>query len=280
MKEFINNIESLLENNLHFIVLENENQIKQSELAIQEVLNAINKIKRYVLKYKFRSEGEEIDFFKHIKPQFLSKLIYFNEVYNIETKRPNGGEKIVRKYLSAELEKLKRFFNNNFDFYRYYRTQSTYLDNKYFVRRKLDIKLNVDTYVFESDTRFTTSHDFKVAKIIANDLLEVYLKEELTKLDRIEPNEFKIYTPKVKLTWTDNKTALIELIYALYYQGSFNNGNADIKEITRYFETVFNADLGDVYRTFLELKNRKTGKTKFLNSITDLLNKKIDENDI
>ena len=138
--------------------------------------------------------------------------------------------------------------------------------------------LSIDTFVFESDPKFTTSHDFKVARIIANDMLEVYLKEELDRLKRTEPDEHKIFAPKVKLNWTDSKASLIELIYALYYKGSFNNGQADIKEIAKYFEVVFNTDLGDVYRSYLEIKNRNA-RTKFLSGLQNLLNDKMNESD-
>lgn len=122
----------------------------------------------------------------------------------------------------------------------------------------MDINLNLETFAFESDPKFCTCHDYTVARIIANDMLEVYLKDELRKLKRTDTEEQKIYTPKVKLNWTDSKSAMIELIYALYYKGSLNNGQADIKEITKYFEVVFNIDLGDVYRSYIEIKNRSS----------------------
>ena len=48
--------------------------------------------------------------------------------------------------------------NSNLEFYKYYRINSTYLDDKYFVRSKHDIKLNLDTYYFEADHCFSTSH--------------------------------------------------------------------------------------------------------------------------
>ena len=138
--------------------------------------------------------------------------------------------------------------------------------------------MSLYSFVFESDARFSTSHDYKVAKIKANDLLEVYLNDELLKLNRQGEEQYRISTPKTKLVWTDNKTSLIELIYALHCKGSFNNGNADIKEISAYFEAVFNMELGDVYRTYLEIKNR-TSRTKFLNNLHSLLNNKMDLQD-
>ena len=278
MVKFIANLESELESRLMFLSLEFDKPLKRAEEALLEINNALKKLKSFVLRTKFTSDSEEIDFFKNRKPLILSKLIYYNEVYRIETRKPSGGEKMIRKYYQIELIKLKEFFEENVDFYGYYRTNSTFLDHKYFIRRKLDVKLSIDSFVFESDARFSTSHDYKVAKIMANDLLEVYLNDELLKLNRQSEEQYLISTPQTKLVWSDNKTALIELIYALHYKGSFNNGNADIKEISAYFEAVFSVELGDIYRTYLEIKNR-TSRTKFLNTLEELLNHKMEMQD-
>ena len=80
--------------------------------------------------------------------------------------------------------KTSGYFDNNLDFYKYYRTGSNFLDHKYFVRGKYDIRLTLDTFYFETDPLFSTSHDYKVAKIIANDLLQVYLEDTISSLER------------------------------------------------------------------------------------------------
>lgn len=69
------------------------------------------------------------------------------------------------------------------------------------------------------------------------------------------------------------------MIYALYAQGVFNNGNTDIKLIAKTFESTFNIDLGDFYHTFMELKARKIYRTKFLDNLRDALIKKMDVED-
>lgn len=278
MDKFIANLESELEGRLFNLNLEQDRPLQRAEAAILEITLALSKLKSFVLRCKFSTETEEIDFFKNRKPLLLSKLIYYNEVFRIETRRPSGGEKLTRKYYRAELSKLKEFFEENVDFYGYFRTKSTYLDHKYFIRKKLDIRLSLDSFVFEADARFSTSHDFKVARILANDLLEVYLNDELLKLNRWNEEQYTVSTPKAKLVWSDPKTALIEMIYALYYRGSFNNGAADIKEISSYFEAVFSIELGDVYRTWIEIKNR-SARTKFLHQLEDIMNRRMEEGD-
>lgn len=227
-----------------------------------------------MLKTGFSNEDEEIRFFKYQKPVIVAKLIYYNAVYKIEAKKPNGRKEVLEDYFNSKLSDLKTYFDENMSFYSYYRTESTHLDETYFLRGRHDIKLGLDTYYFETDHNFNTSHDYKVAKIIANDLIEEYLENQLFKTVIND-------SPKnpTNLNWTGNKSALIELIYALHSQGIFNNGNVDIKPIVTVFERTFNIDLGDFYHTFLEIKYRKINRTKFLNELKESLTKRMDEQD-
>ena len=80
------------------------------------------------------------------------------------------GSCIDRKiYLEGILGRIKYFFDNNADFYQYYRSGSTHLDKYYFLRGKPDIQLIQDCFYFERDSKFSTSFDFKVSKMIANE---------------------------------------------------------------------------------------------------------------
>lgn len=267
-----------LDEQLQFLSLEIEDVAKRAESSIVIVLKALEQLKTLVIKTKF-NQAEEIKFFKEIKPQLLSKLVYHNKIYKIEMKKPQGGDKILRKFYKNELIKLKHFFDNELEFYRYYRSNSVYLDHKYFIRGKHDIKLSLDTFYFEADHRFTTTHDYKVAKIIANDLVQVYLEDELSNIDRKLPSEKSQVTQKFTQNWTAPKTALIELLYSLKAEGAINNGTAELKEIATTLERAFNIDLGQYHRTFLELRMRKGGRTKFMDSLRDSLNKRMDNAD-
>ena len=142
----INTLLSDLNEQLNFIDIEIDDTINRCEKAIEIIIVSIQKLKILFLKEKFKNQEQEIDFFKNIKPKFTSKFIYYNIIYKIETKKPYGGERIVKKYLNNELQKLKTYFDNNLDFYKYYRTGNNYLDFKYFVRGKFDIKLTIDSF--------------------------------------------------------------------------------------------------------------------------------------
>jgi hypothetical protein len=268
-----------LNEQLNFTDIEIDDPIQRSENAVNIIINAVEKLKIIFEKEKTKSQEQEIDFFKNIKPKFTSKLIYYNAIYKIETKKPHGGERIVKKYINNELEKLKRYFDSNLDFYRYYRTGSNYLDVKYFTRGKFDIKLALDSFYFEADHSFSTSHDFKVAKIMAHDLIQVYLEDMLLMIENKEPREKSQVNHKLKQNWTGSKVALTELLYALHTEGVFNNGTSDLKEIAEYFENIFNIDLGQYHRAFLEIRMRKTDKTKFLNGMKEKLIRRMENTD-
>jgi hypothetical protein len=173
MDEFYNETLHTLETAIHELEID-DCTIQRIEAVIDLIVNSLSKLKEYVLTQGFKNIDEEIRFFKYQKPVIVSKLIYYNTIYKIETKKPYGV-KPIRKFLKEELNKLKKFFDNNLKFYKYYRTNNTFIDEKLFVRGKYDIKLSLDTFYFEADNRFSTSHDYKVAKIIANDLIQVYI---------------------------------------------------------------------------------------------------------
>lgn len=268
-----------LNEQLNFTDIEIDDPIQRSENAVNIIINAVEKLKIIFEKEKTKSQEQEIDFFKNIKPKFTSKLIYYNAIYKIETKKPHGGERIVKKYINNELEKLKRYFDSNLDFYRYYRTGSNYLDVKYFTRGKFDIKLALDSFYFEADHSFSTSHDFKVAKIMAHDLIQVYLEDMLLMIENKEPREKSQVNHKLKQNWTGSKVALTELLYALHTEGVFNNGTSDLKDIAEYFENIFNIDLGQYHRAFLEIRMRKSDQTKFLNALKEKFVKRMENTD-
>ena len=267
MQNQFKSISTELDTELNFMSLEIDDPIKLSEEAIEHISNTLNKIKTQVIETSFQLPEHEIEFFKNSKPKILSKLIYYNSIYKIETKKPHGGEKIIRAYLNNELDNLKIFFDNNLEFYRYHRTESTYLDSKYFIRGKHDIKLNIGTNYFDADHRFTTSHDNTIAQIMANDLIQVYIEDELTKLERKPIKEKIQINPKAIQTWTGSKVALIELLYALHAEGIFNYGTSDLKDVVEY------------HRAYLEIRIRKTNRTKFLNTLKETLTKRMDNSD-
>lgn len=277
MIKFYESLTSELDAQLTRIHSENTCPIQYAEQAISILVPLLEKLKTFFLRYSFQNKAEEIIFFREIKPKLASKLIYYNEIFNIATAKPFASKKSIRKYYMGEIKKLESFFDDNADFYKYYRTGNRYLDNKYFIRGKHDIRLTLDSFYLQADHRFSTSHDYKVARILANDRIRQYLENEIASLDKeSKPQEV---TPVKAIKWTGPKVALIELIYALHAEAVLDGGTADLKEIVSHFETMFNINLGQFHRVFLEIRARKSDRTRFLNSITQTLIARMDDAD-
>ncbi len=279
MNHFITKLNKNLNNQLQIIDLEESSMINKAKKSITCIKNTLCDLKNLILNYTFKNEEEEILFFKEIKPGIFSQLIYHVKINNFESKRPMGSFEIQQKYLINELEKLTLFFNSHLEFYRYYRMNSTFLDDKLFVRGREDFHFHQDNPFIYTDPDFSTSLDCMVAEIMANDRLEVYLKTELDALSvKVNnPNWGQLgMLSNTAFQWTDSKTALIELIYALHATGSINNGSTEIRELTSFFEQIFNVRLTDIYRTFIEIKGR-TAQTKYIDYLRTALLRKIDE---
>ena len=273
-----------LEERLVDLKSETDHILVYSEKAVMSCKSALLEMQDIVQQHGFGGEKDEIEFFKHIKPKVYGKMLYYAKIFSIETKRPNSRNKVQRKFLIQEQDKIAAFQNDNLEFYQYYRCNTTNLDDRFFVRGNADIRLCIGSLHFLIDPDFSTSHDHTVSVIMAYDMLSVYLNTEIEKLDSKcgendnkgkEDEDFS----RFKLLWTESKVALMELIYAIHSTGAINKGVTDINELTKVFEELFNIDLGDPYRTFIEMRLRKKDRTKFIDILKNRLLGRMDEAD-
>lgn len=280
MKDYTSILSERINNELQTISLNDADVLQQTSKAIKILENGFSQLKTFIVSYSFKDEREEICFFKEIKPKLFSKLLYFHKIHGITMRRPAGSSDGTRRYLLDKLNRINDFFDKNLEFYEYYRSGNTHLDKYYFLRGKPDIWLNTDSFCFELDPKFSSCFDFKVAKVLANDMLAIYLNSEIKKMDsNYETTTILGSFPTIKHTWTGTKTELVELIYALYTKKSINHGNIDIKELVDYFCNVFNTDAGEFYRIYLNIRNRKDSRTLYLDSLKENLIRKMDEDD-
>lgn len=247
----------------------------KSQDAIALLENAFNRLKAFITTYEFGSDAGEIHFFREVKPRLFCNLIYHRKVYNMEMNRPTGSEEVQVEYLHKQQARIKDFFDKNLDFYKYYRSGSTHLDEYYFKRGVQDTFLNPESFYFERDPLFSTGCDFKVAKILANERFEVYLKSAFDELQQDKVPRIP-ELPKEKHTWTSGKIDLIEIIYAFEALGCTNHGKVTLKDMSSYAEFMLNIDLGNVSRGFYDLCIR-TNPTQFLDRLRNALKKRVDD---
>jgi hypothetical protein len=254
-----------LEKDLKKVDLTNQDAIVKAEKSITLINAGLKELRKFVTANPFHSKQDEIDFFKKMKPEIFSKLIYFVSIYDIESKRPNGGAKEQTIYFETEIKKCQVYYNDNNAFYQYYKRGETYSDKQYFLRKNKTISIHIDCFGSYIDDDFAANLDTTYAKFMGYKLAIQYFQNEIEKLSE-NPNEHQqqnnVYKPN--LTWTGSKVGAVETVYLLHASEVFNNGKATIKDVADTFQFAFNIDLGDYYHSFSEIKKRKNVIPKFL----------------
>ncbi|HIC32544.1 MAG TPA: hypothetical protein EYO76_11565 [Flavobacteriaceae bacterium] len=260
----------------------NLNDFNNVEQGISISRQYLQQLRVCVRENEFQDKQNEIIFFKKHKPYVYSRLKFYAKLYNFLINRPAGTIKSQQEFIDSEINKLQESNRRNIDFIKYYREDSELLDEFYFLRGNDKISLVSNTSHFYTDAEFSTSHDNAIAKIMAYDLLISHYVEELSYLRDLSngvQNKLSTLSNGERLGWAASKTDLIELIYALQASGAIKSGTAGIKEMASACEDIFELKLGNVYRTFLEIRERKIDQTKFIDRLKATLLRRMEETD-
>lgn len=260
--------------------LNHDNPLQHAEEAYQIVKAAMKKHQQYMDQYSFQDIKEEVDYFKHIRPDILSELIFYVELRALEAFKPVTGAPSVESYLKASLNIYHQFFTRNLTFYNYYRMQKKEQDAVYFVRKdcaSASLPFIQPELIIESFREGSADYSYILAKIRAFERLISHINSEISKLNHQYPPEA---SPSVLLKWTGKKVDLIELAYAIQSTDTVNNGNASVKDIMRAFEAVFQIKSGNFYSAFLKDIRLRKDATIYLDRLKKCLIERIDQSDL
>ncbi len=254
----------------------NEAIIDATKEMISFLYEKLESMKRYVLSSSFNSPDDEIHFFKKVKPNIHSLLIFYKHVYNVEITRPIGNCKKNVVYYTDYLEKVsksnKRYYRNN-SFYQYTKSGRTDKDELYFLRHKDNDVIYTGNLTFTFiDFQFTTFYDSVLSLIIAEEKLTSYIESKISVSKCCDNNK------NVEgLNWSNSKSSMIELIYALHISKSIPQSN--IRKIANVFERVFDIKLGDIHHTYHRMKYRTDSRTLFLDQLKNALESHLGQKD-
>jgi len=129
------------------------------------------------LQQGFTDQAEEIHFFREVQPQIVSRLIFYNEIYQIESKATLLSTEAAKKFLK---HKEAQWFKESetleaTDFFSYIALGRTNRDVEYFTRNYDYLPQSNEGYLFSFDGAFSTCRSFEVAKIGAAKELSDYL---------------------------------------------------------------------------------------------------------
>ncbi len=144
--------------------------------AVSDIREIISELKQFTVKYSFRDVDEEVQFFKEVKPVFLSQYTYYRKMFSVlfhNSFQDREGQ--IHNYYKV-LKKLQAFSVRNQTFCEYCMSGATYLDQNYFTR-----KAQTPPAV-ALDEKFSTGYDLKLSKILAHELMKGYIIDALRKL--------------------------------------------------------------------------------------------------
>lgn len=155
---------------------------EQIECCFQTCERNWNALLKLLNHQQFRTVNDEIWFFKTVKPAFTGMLEYFALVYKAALFHPETGSDVheIRNFWNKELRHAEKFLEENEQFYHYFKTGNTEMDEVYFVRAMP----SKDPSAYRSHTatdpfRANSSHDGLFAAIIARDKYLGYVRNKI-----------------------------------------------------------------------------------------------------
>ncbi|SNR66247.1 RteC protein [Lutibacter agarilyticus] len=258
----------------------NLTQLLQLKKKINRTKNCLNELRREVLLNSFDSPKKEIYFFKHQKPYVKGRLIFYLNLNGYLHEKPKGSKSEQRKFVNLKLSEISKEHCRHIDFINYYKLEESKNDKTYFLRGEEQLELFIDNTTIFEDPEFSTLRDHLASKVVAYDLLIKFYEKQLESFKK------KNSKPPIKevraqqdtgLKWTASNTDLIEWILPLIKAKAINNGNVEMSKIVEFCKNNFDVDVGNIYNTFSQIKNRKKDPTKFLDKLKIALLKTIDE---
>jgi len=187
--------------------LEEKQIIKRLEQSVLISVKYFTRLKDFFKENPPKDKEGLIRFFKEVKPKFKALLIFHQTLLRIEGRRTIGDKSVVSNYYLDEVKVLTNYFEDHSDFYRYVRSGNNYLDEQYYLPGVFNVHLDPDENIVDGDTVFCTSHDNKLAHIIAHELLLTYLEKTILRLNSREDIDLYTFIEEEMMIWTQTSTA-------------------------------------------------------------------------
>jgi hypothetical protein len=247
------------------------NEPERTSKSLTAIKAALEELTGQVRANPFASKAEEAAFNKAGYVPFYALYLYEVERYHTQNGRPHDKAEAVHKYYGEKLSAWAAYFRQHIFLYECYRKDLSELDLMLFVSGECMQNL----YLPESP-EFHAAGVPPVVYVFARFIALERITDETLKL--LEPDAVHPENGKGKLHWTGSKVGVAELAYGLFYTGQFNNGTADVKQISQWLEESLGLDMSSVHRKFTDVRRRNTASpTKLLDRMREAINQRIDE---
>lgn len=241
------------------------------ELELEKQLNEgyaafIKLVRQYIGHVKaatgqpFLDEQEEIMFFRDIWPKFYAKLFYYQLVNAFQTDRA-GKSPAAQVRLTAEVEEvISDFFEENKEFWRYYRDSSDVIDTQFTLKYSRSCLLDPLSDLL--DREWGTIAGYRAAWALAYREFATYLQQAKEIIEQDHASKWE---------WRGSKTALAELIIGLVGTASIyvNGKPATAAQLRTHFQDHYGIDLSDFNKLLYASDTRKKDETPFLSRLRE-----------
>jgi len=246
---------------------------------LNAIRQALDKLKSFLKDKPFKTDEEQIKFFKYTKPAFYQWQIYYTELYTIETGLPFGDAEKQVAFLDQELYYIERFFQQYAFIYQYYKLNADELDSLYFMRGG-QVQSVLLPNVPDLNPEFSTSCDYLFSKFKAFENLKEWVSERLLYLKKNPGMSYQPDSDTGEMNWTGDTINLAEIAIGIYHTIQVNKGSVSLAEIFKGLEAMFHVNIGIPSKRMAELRRRKRlGRTQYLDEMRDSIIRKLDKED-
>lgn len=233
-------------------------------------------LSNFTREHPFEDYHQEIDYHKHIYPQFRCLYIYQAEVHKLNAQLPDWDRKTLKKYYRTKKRRIIKEVESESLHYAYFKLKADELDELYF-RADPGRHSVLMPVLSEPEDYNSTAMGNLFARFKAAELLYSYIQIRLEELEPVIEGD----KSGKRLKWTGEVIHLIEIAHGLHLSGEINKGKIGIVEFFEELGEYFGVNLGVPKKGFDNMKSRKRlGKTYFTDSIREkMLQKMVDEDE-
>jgi len=222
---------------------------------------------------KFIREGErEIEFFRHVWPAFYSRLLLYIRLHDMELSRLTTPADHWPAVVGKEEAKVADFFRTNRDFWRYYHSGASGIDEQ-FTRAYSQGRI-FEPLSLIMDRDGATVASYRAACCIAMSDYGTWLREERAGLTAGVGS-----VADLGYSFGSTDADLAELMFGLQAAGAvrYQGQPADMSRMQKWAKLVFGREVANIYDRGRLLRNRKKEKLAFFKKIASALERKWDQ---
>lgn len=253
LKKF-NELSSKFENHIKFAKNENKSFLEEAKTCIalhQSTSLEMAKIENKIFAIPFVNLDE---YFKNSKAKFLSYYFYYDTIIDCENFKLKNNFCNWKIYFNLEKEKIENFKKQ---FSEFLPILTPCFDEIIFNR---DIcSKGFKSNLWESLNKLTANHDIILAYLLAINITEHYLFEQIKKIDFIEnSNQDSLFE------WHGKPVTFVEVKLSLIISNYLKNDQLSEFQFLQKLAYFYKVELTNPYKTVGEIKSRKGPKPKVI----------------